>query len=58
MSSAFNCCVQCQDFWTCKRRMKNYEKEERSSCCDSCSKFDICAIVSEKIKKDTQDVTQ
>jgi len=58
MSTTFNCCVQCQNFWTCKRRIENYTKEETSFCCDSCNRFDICKIVAEKLKVDAQGVTQ
>lgn len=58
MSTAFNCCVQCQDFWVCKPRIENYEKIEMSPCCDGCSKFDICLIVTEKVRPDRQGVTR
>ncbi|MFH1779067.1 MAG: hypothetical protein ABH847_03435 [Candidatus Omnitrophota bacterium] len=58
MLTAFNCCVQCQNFLACNTRTENYEKELSSACCNSCSKLDICKIVTEKIKTDTKGIIQ
>ena len=58
MTEMFNCCVQCQEFWTCRKRAENLQKNKPAICCASCGNFELCKIVAEKLKDDSQSLTR
>ena len=46
----FDCCVQCHEFWTCKKRAEDIKKGIPTACCNSCANLELCKIVIDKIK--------
>lgn len=55
MPETFDCCVQCQAFWTCRVRAENMEKGQRNACCSSCMNFELCRMVLSKLKDTSKD---